>query len=401
MRTVRSLRVRLALGGVVLACLVLVWFHEDRAKGGAALPSFSRDSARLSAEPVYESAEAPRSRSSLRVRIIAAKQRKPLQNARVTLVRAHSPSVSPRVLRSSREGLVGFTGLSPGAYGVRVEHPIFATAEREVQLADGPLELELELALGGRLKGQVIDSGGKPIAGARLSVNRQGSVEQIREATTGMGGHFELQGLPLDDLTVRATAVRYRPLSRAIRFQKNGDQEALRLLLQLGQRISGRVIDQDGRAVMGAQVGSSDSNNALVSTDQNGAFELLGLGDTPVQLFALAGGFAPARLAGVRPGTEGVELGLTRPAQLQGRIESATGGDLLLSLCHEDPYFRHEVCVSRLSYQSGATSYRFDSVPPGDYELVVEVEGQKPQRFRLTLEAGAIAEGPSLAWPAG
>lgn len=321
----------------------------------------------------------------------------PLLSARITVARIHS--TAPPQIASTQAGSVQFDGLKPGAYGVRLEHPEFATHHQELELVPGRLELELELVQGGSVAGRVFDARGLAVAGANISAAPAGSVERGRETQSGEDGSFSLLGLPLGELVLRVVASPHRPNSMDVHFRRHGEHRELVVHLSSGQVISGRVLAPDGRPIAGANVGSSDSGSPFVTTQEAGTFELAGLGYEPVQVFATAPGFAPARHRSVIPGTQKLDLVLSEPARVHGRLELPRAAEhVTVSVCHFDDFFKREICVQRRLYRQPATSYELDELPSGNYELVAEIPGWKALRQPVQLEPGQTASGPTLSW---
>ena len=116
--------------------------------------------------------------------------------------------------------------------------------------------------------------------------------------------------------------------------------------------IAGVVRDQSGAAVVGAEVGSSDWALGRAKTDAQGRFQLSGVQRDAVALYALAAGFAPARVERVRAGSRDVVLVVSPPARIAGALRLPAGADrVLVSLCRGDAATpgetEGELCVAR------------------------------------------------------
>jgi hypothetical protein len=181
--------------------------------------------------------------------------------------------------------------------------------------------------------------------------------------------------------------------------------------------VAGVVRDQNGAAVVGAEVGSSDWAVGRAKTDAQGRFQLSGVQGDAVALYALAAGFAPARLEGVPVGSQDVVLVVSPPARIAGTLRLPPGASrVLVSLCRGDAATAAagarggELCVARRVYSRPAERYELERLAAGDYTIVAELTGQTPAtareqspafptvRLPVVIPAGASVEGPLLAW---
>jgi hypothetical protein len=175
--------------------------------------------------------------------------------------------------------------------------------------------------------------------------------------------------------------------------------------------IVGVVRDQNGAAVVGAEVGSSDWALGRAKTDAQGRFQLSGIQGDAVALYALAAGFAPARVERVPAGSQDVVLLVSPPARIAGPLRLPAGASrVLVSLCRGDartPGEREgELCVARRVYSRPAERYELERLAAGDYTVVAELTGQTEPlpafptlRLPVAIPAGTSVEGPLLAWP--
>jgi hypothetical protein len=175
--------------------------------------------------------------------------------------------------------------------------------------------------------------------------------------------------------------------------------------------IAGVVRDQNGAAVVGAEVGSSDWALGRAKTDAQGRFQLSGVQGDAVALYALAAGFAPARLERVPAGSQDLVLVVAPPARIAGALRLPAGASrLLVSLCRRAASTagekEGELCVARRVYSPPAERYELERLAAGDYTIVAELTGQAESspafptlRIPVIIPAGTSVEGPLLAWP--
>lgn len=183
-------------------------------------------------------------------------------------VRLRWPPGSERVLFYDRldatkptttdeRGEFRFPAVSAGEYELRVVHSEYlapGNARAEVPGGEGDFDLgSFTLVPGAEIHGFVTDTDGEAVAGATIEVNRYGADrDQERTTTTELDGAFRLGGLPHApvDLSVRAHG--YAPL--ALQQARPGTGEPIRIELQAGASLAGRVVDDAGNPVAGASV---------------------------------------------------------------------------------------------------------------------------------------------------
>jgi protocatechuate 3,4-dioxygenase beta subunit len=191
-----------------------------------------------------------------------------------------------------------------------------------------------------RIRGQVIDEAGVPLAGATVRVLRQGLSHDRRDAqpetwtepvivVTGDDGIFST-----DDLTGTAYMVRVEVPERAPTTVENIPAGAwLSLHVRPGHGLRGKVIDADsGRPVVAASVLTCDApafafgREACVrnETDEEGVFAVAGVPAGEVQLRAQAAGYAVSTVHALEVPSVGddseVMLGLQPGARVAGRV---------------------------------------------------------------------------------
>jgi protocatechuate 3,4-dioxygenase beta subunit len=192
----------------------------------------------------------------------------------------------------------------------------------------------------GRIRGQVTDDAGEPIAGATVRVLRQGLSHARRDTRpeawtdpvvveTGEDGVFAAGGLTGTAFTVRAEAQ-----DRAPTTVENIPAGAwLSLHVRQGHDLHGKVIDSaSGRPVIAATVLACDAPAfafdreacARTETDERGGFVVAGLPAGEVQLRAQAAGYAVSTvLAKQLPAPSDdpeLTLGLRPGARITGRV---------------------------------------------------------------------------------
>ncbi|MEM6702037.1 MAG: carboxypeptidase regulatory-like domain-containing protein [Acidobacteriota bacterium] len=219
------------------------------------------------------------------------------------------------------EGRFSIDGLAEGHYRVWARASGHAAFESvEVALGEDEVEeLLLREAPSAVLTGRVLSDEGRPLGEVRVVV-----AEQL--ATTDSTGDFVLEGVAVG----RQEAELRAPDGRRERHVIDVDPGGSYVELSLGQiSISGRVVDDGGEPVVGAEVTIQGpaANGQVAVTDESGAFRLDGV--------ARGQGRLVAELGALRGATEGMNLRYSRTdveirvdggSRIAGRISGLTNG---------------------------------------------------------------------------
>lgn len=196
----------------------------------------------------------------------------------------------------------------------------------------------LALALAGEISGRVVDATGLPVSGAWVSAlpaGRRGSAswEPALGVTTAADGGFRLGRLqPGESYSVQAAKAGFLPSSvEALAPAAVGRSAAIVLALAPSRAAFGRVLDEDGRPVAGAEVffvAAHPQTEAGVSTvrgprrkeppdavsDSRGRFTLPAIPALALDVQVSRRSHAPALIRNfkVPPGTRPVDLGVIR-----------------------------------------------------------------------------------------
>lgn len=245
-----------------------------------------------------------------------------------------------------------------------------------------------------QLSGRVVDERGQLVEGAALRLEVSGR-ERAAE-NSDASGRFSFSGLAAGRVTLAVVTGRHRPY-RVEHELVAGQSLDLEIVLSMGRALAGRVVDRAGRPIAGASVGTSDDSAFAVTSDDGGEFELLGLGEQPLTLFASKPGYAPRHERGVRPGARGVTLRLDPEAVLSGLVEWAPDIEAAtVSVCSFDSHFEREICTARVLLRPSQAEFRLAGIAEGRHDLVVEIGDREVARSRVLARAGEVVTVPTL-----
>ncbi|HET9450108.1 MAG TPA: carboxypeptidase regulatory-like domain-containing protein, partial [Aggregicoccus sp.] len=146
---------------------------------------------------------------------------------------------------SGPDGVVVMRGLPAGTYWMRAGHREHLPSERQqVQVEEGQTaRVQVELARGAVLAGDVVDERGEPVAGAQLGVLPRTAAP----TTTDAQGHFEVRALrPGARYRVE---VRHPGFDQEERAEGSAGGPPLRIKLQRRELFKGRVVGEDGAPI--------------------------------------------------------------------------------------------------------------------------------------------------------
>jgi protocatechuate 3,4-dioxygenase beta subunit len=242
----------------------------------------------------------------------------PLSGATVTA--QAQASRDEAAARTGADGRFRLDALAPGGWWIRAERAGFAPAAIVVQA--GATSVRLRLVAGGRIEGRVRDQRGRPVAPFTVIVQ---SVTVRAVSVVDPDGRYVLEDLAPGTAVLSVVAPGYAPSAEArVPVPAPGTAPAVMDFdLTAGGRLSGVVLTRGSRTpVAGANVeveGMPMSAGVPVRIEAvsglDGRFELTGVSEQPMSLFASAPGHHARVLSvpGVPSGDKGgpVEIELT------------------------------------------------------------------------------------------
>jgi protocatechuate 3,4-dioxygenase beta subunit len=338
-------------------------------------------------------------------------------------------------ISSGPDGRFALAGLAPGPWTVMVEAPGFGTLRLErVDIPARPLVLKLE-GEARSLGGLVLEANGNPANDARVILGGPALSLPI-ETRSNDKGIFLFHGLGYGHFVVRAVVG--DKVSRGISVvidDATGWLPPVKLTLAPGAMFKGRVVDDLGRPLSGADVELTvspvDEASELARTDRDGQFSIGPVPPGHYDAWARFAGHGMAKPAEAILRAEAVttlDLRLARAAQVLGTVldeggrplagavvtamaESATGQDLSvlagsLPLAAEAANLPAHVLAAKGQTRSAASDaqgrFAIADLPPGKVQLTATAETRLALRKGpLKLEPGKSVETGPLTLRAG
>lgn len=310
---------------------------------------------------------------------------KPIAGASISLQRSRSEGFGGRGMQfqmstdetTDGDGKFLFDAVDPGT--IALEARALGMQKKSMPSVEVPSgkdlsDLSFVLEPGATLEGRVLSADGQPVAGAEV-----GSVEEGGERGMGRGfaersptdgdGRYRLESLIPGTLSVEATSDSYPRTVKNIELKPGLNR--LDLTLTGGLDVSGRVLDQNGAAILGA----------IVRLDARGRF----FGGPQAQ----SGQDGSFRLTGIAPGDYNLDASRDGYAPLQDdvpvRVESAPvsglviklnqGGAIAGTILGLDPkqFGEVEVRADRAGWNGVRPdykgNYRLENLAPGEYTV--------------------------------
>lgn len=367
---------------------------------------------------------------------------KPVAGAEITLLATtgeHAPANGDGTRRRGEEGIdlwkattgpdgrFAVAGLPLGAVDLRAAKPgLVPVTVRALAIpggpggpaGDAPFDLgTVILEPGAEVRGIVIDRDGRPVEGAevhaaqdlrrlRFALESGGPVERRPETVTGADGRFAIADLRRGDrvdLVVRGRGL----LPASVSGVRAPNAQPVRVVLERGAQVTGRVVDAEKRPVAGAELSLqmdrpgeekgllrlSGGARAAATSDADGRFSFAPVPAGRGALGVNADGFQPIEsreLAVPAAGIADLELVLDSGAVLEGRVFTADGEPV------EDA---RVVSGAAASISDADGVYRLEGVPPGRRKVQLRHREFPPLDKDFAVESGV--NSLDLILPAG
>jgi RNA polymerase sigma factor (sigma-70 family) len=284
--------------------------------------------------------------------------------------------------RSDERGAFLVVGVAAGKQSIRARGRGCAPWLGEVEVAAGATVTQrVELGPGAVLRGHVVDAAGRPVARAEVAIGQWGEIGHY-ETVTDAEGAFELTGLPVGELPVRAGHDDHGK-ARATVSTSATTATTCRFELSRGLELKGRVVDPDGQPVGKAMIeclaeeGGPERWYAFVATDAHGAFVAANRpARGTLRLTVHADGHEPLFVRGIDPGAEPLlRLERVQPASvhISARVVDPEGRPVANARAGA---FRRG--VDRGSADDATDNdgrFELGPLPPGEWAMYVRADG--------------------------
>jgi hypothetical protein len=292
---------------------------------------------------------------------------------------------------SARDGTFRATPIPPGRVRALVRHPQYVEAMSDVVMlvSEKDARVDIVLSRGGSLEGKVVDTRGRPVAGAHVTaLATRGSLERVTRA--GTDGSFAFAALP-DALTLlvsRDDDVTQIAARLEVTIPEGGKKTIEIALPEARPALAVKVTNDRGVAVDAAQVSavSLDPAEALrvtAFTDARGAAELPNAKGLALRVEVKAPGRA-AKIIVTTPETATLTIELAAAESVTGEVwanrrEPIEGAEVTLQT---DVGTRH----ARTNKEG---VYTVTDVPHGPARMRVRAKGRAPVARDIVVEERA------------
>ncbi|MEM9596806.1 MAG: carboxypeptidase-like regulatory domain-containing protein, partial [Acidobacteriota bacterium] len=333
---------------------------------------------------------------------------------------------SPAAAQADAEGRLAVAGLEAGrTVDLLVDAPGYLP--QRLRGLVPPAAFEARLRPAASLGGRVVDRAGAPIEGAEVSVavadaivgaedvaesKSDGaaiSAERRRTVRSDAEGRFLLADVPPGPAEVEAWATGFQPTAPRRLDLSPEETPQLRLVLDAGAAVVGRVVDVEGEPVEGARV---NAGRPWGDTDADGRYRLAGIPPSAeaLEVTAVHPGYQTQR-AEVEIVSEvtTVDFVLDGGRRVAGRVVDGAGAPLPGVALHLVPADPDSPLADHRATSDGDGGFELAPVPDGHYRLMgsrgglvqgdppdVQVAGASVDGIELELAAGARLEGQIL-----
>ncbi len=257
-----------------------------------------------------------------------------------------------------------------------------------------PLVIRLEPAAD--LRGLVVDEAGEPVPGARVDLHWQAFLPEeperpvgepiLRTARADGAGRFELRGLPAGAARVGVAAPAFVPLAGVeVELPRPAAAGELRLVLERGALLEGRVTSAAGEPVAAVRVGVG---GAAAATNDDGRYWLEGAAPGRQEVLFLHPAYGRlARRFEIRPGVNVLDVAFEPGVEVAGRVVDDAGRPVPGARVELAPENRFEPRQYR-DVAGADGRFRLSPVLAGTYRLTAGADG-----FTDTEHPAALAVG--------
>ncbi len=218
--------------------------------------------------------------------MVTDEQGRPVKGAQLS-ARPAEPIPGGRYVsaRSAEDGRFSLDGLTPGLYRVGVRPQRGGLEAAFVEVPSGTADVSLTLPAPGEISGRVLQPDGQPVTSCSLRLSPvSGGAGSVFTRVRDPDGNFSLSGLSPGEYRVSASSPDgSNSPGTVVLVASGGRVPGIVLTLMPPGVVTGRVLSETGRPIVGAQVHASTTSRAGSSgrgsarSDRDGGFELKGL----------------------------------------------------------------------------------------------------------------------------
>lgn len=330
------------------------------------------------------------------IRFVVTMRGKPVPMADLSVGQVPGGKVAR--FKAEPDGTQLLKGMPPGEYSVAVTHEDAMAFGTTVVLTPGQtVTVTADLKVGGRILGTVRNRAGQPVPGTRvLLLHAATKIPTGQEvAVSGNDGTYTVRAIPPGDYTVRYRHVEYKPHDRdGFVFRSGSDEYVVDPVLDAGATISGRVLDEAGAPIEGADLVAGNPDSAGVAKSAaDGSFTITGLTEHPANLSAAKAGYGKVVKRNLAGNPKGVEFRLPKAGTLIGRLMiDQVPKQVQIILTRYDEELKQVIPADSGFFSfTDAPTFAFANILPGKYWIEAQAEGyetaEKPEVF---IDSGQI-----------
>lgn len=333
------------------------------------------------------------------IQFIVTSRGEPVKEAKITVQKSGTGYFMN--FKTDAQGKLLLGALPPHEYGVGVEHPDYAPYDGELRVVAGKTHpLAIDLKPGGKIYGTVTDKSGHPLPKTRVFLLRgdSGAAMPNSQVETDENGAYAIKAIPAGLYGVRFRHKLYKPQDRKeFSIRSHTDEHRVDVTLEVGARITGRVVDTSGKPIEGAVIVASNKGAAgLEKTAKDGTFLLGGLNELPVNCSATKEGYGKGVMRGLPPNGPDVEFRLAKGGTVAGRVvldEPPRQVQVVLSK-YDEQLQMVIMEESKLFADPPNGAFSVPDVAPGTYWVDVQIGGYEAvERPQVVVGEGQAIEG--------